>query len=480
MMEELSREIVAFCQPNPDTECQKTSLTKFIIECARQLERSQSADTILKATSSSRLPSHQQSAPQSAWNIFMFGSQFWRTSNPDSDVDIACFIRPSLPHHVRKSLLSALADIISLKDRDHEMSITRRLNVRYPILSIVHSETSIQLDVSIADRWCNPTRLRILHLLDSLETTHRFPFIRALIQWFKYWTKQRSIHNAFKGYLNSFGCTLMVLFFAQIHITECSQNELGNLVMEFFRFYAVHFDPKRHRVDINQRSLTLKQCRFDALEIVDPEHSTKNVASNVGRKQVDRIWSEIGNAFRVVSCEQMHGMSLFNVLVYGDTESVHKQMIRKKTMKLINGYRSRSDVNCRNRKELMPRESYFGPSTENGNDEKTVCDQHQNQDQEENQRQKHNMSFPADSESMNHSKQRMNGYLRGRTLEYDVHSNGDSVYTQRPQMVRKRRLSPPPRPRVFTENHNADNDRGRRRLSPPPTPPDCNQWETLD
>jgi len=107
-------------------------------------------------------------------------------------------------------LLTDIADALEVCSSPY-LQISRVLNARIPLISIVDTlANDLQLDLSI---W----------KLDKLEISKVFTAyldmddrIRPLIYAVRHWSKVRKINDAYTGWINSFGWTVMVVAYLQI------------------------------------------------------------------------------------------------------------------------------------------------------------------------------------------------------------------------------------------------------------------------
>ena len=165
-----------------------------------------------------------------------------------------------------------------------------------------------------------------------------------LIVFIKHWSKEKRINNAYQCYLNSFGFTMLAIKFLQFYMTSHIERkqeinvDLGHLIAEFFKFYAEHFDPKRHAISIaDPESGTFDDKKAECwMEINDPMNPQNNIAENVGWAQCQRIMHEFrcardlitkhrlleAEGFPGMEHDHFHHISLFALLV-NDDRAVH-------------------------------------------------------------------------------------------------------------------------------------------------------------
>merc|ERR1712130_349150 len=150
--------------------------------------------------------------------------------------------------------------------------------------------------------------------------------MKELIVIIKYWSKQRGINDAYNGYLNSFGYTLLIIQFIQWLIANKYKNIRNENISYFvYEFYAFYFDQSIYCVDISMRNgrLSKKRNMHCFLEVIDPVNYRNNVAQNVGSYQYHRIKAEYKRCVDIYKCynSEEWKMSLFDVLTQSDDDS---------------------------------------------------------------------------------------------------------------------------------------------------------------
>jgi len=237
-----------------------------------------------------------------------FGSELWKVSSRGSDIDVAISVNFSNYRVDKQRLLGQLLRIISHKD-DGEMYLIDReylslIEASYPIVRVKHRSSGIEMDISIADRWCLPTNRLVLQCIERCSKVLQLS-IRTLILLIKHWSKRRAINDSYHGLLNSFAFTLMAIHFAQSLISrKAAVRSIADLVRGFFEFYAMTFRFDCYAVNIEGAD-KMKKRTTDPMEIVDPIKSKKcatekaNVAGKVGYAQRWRVVQELRRAHRL-------------------------------------------------------------------------------------------------------------------------------------------------------------------------------------
>jgi len=260
------------------------------------------------------------------WDTFVFGSEAWNISSWDSDTDIAIRLDFRNGRNDKIFLLRSLSRILSENDRNSLLHV-QFIEAKYPIIRISHIEHAyIQIDVSIADRYCAIRTELIDKILNHYEVKFGLP-MRRLIVFIKHWSKCRGINNSYKCYLNSYAYVLLIIKFVQHLLAENKHiiwynKSLSHLAFEFFEYYLFKYDISKQRVCIANPFDTLlpeqRQNNSKAiLELIDPVNVGNNVADKVGFAQFDHIRAEFIRSFSLFAqfmTEEITQISLFDVL----------------------------------------------------------------------------------------------------------------------------------------------------------------------
>eukprot|EP01083_Nonionella_stella_P061715 160754_1 len=326
-MEELSKAIEThYAQTRPDKKSQlvKENIFNLIEKCCGLLHDSESDKTnptrVLR-----RIPAAIIEVMR--WDVFVFGSKTTGTSNssPSSDIDIGISIdfkgtSFKLSESDREGLLFRLSQIISTHDPHNSLLIKDILHARYPIIKMYDIKSHEHLNVSISDDYCYERNELIKtciahHTSIWSKVVQSDECIQKLIVFVKHWSKMRGINGAYAGYINSFGFVVLVIKFVQwFEPTKLKEKQwnLGEILYEFYVFYASKFDWDRHCVSINHKftkyiHITILYYRiFDKkvhphynLHIVDPVNINQNIARCVGAPQAKQIKFEFIRCVRI-------------------------------------------------------------------------------------------------------------------------------------------------------------------------------------
>ncbi len=272
--------------PNKKEQLLRDSIFKYVTDCVSELQQ----DVIHKSA---------------FMEVSKFGSEMWNVSCKDSDMDIAISVYFTSHRVHKQQLLDKLMHIIS----ENELYVIDSgyialLNASYPIIRFTHKIYKIQVDISIADRYCLPTNVYILKCINHFQNDLNIP-IKKLIIFIKYWSKQRQINDAYHLYLNSFGYLLLTINYIQsTHRYHRHSRNLVDLIFGFFKFYATIFDPQRHAISISSTSSKIhtfiKKSSWSPLEIIDPI-SQWNIAHRVAYYQCNDIMDEFRRAYLMLN-----------------------------------------------------------------------------------------------------------------------------------------------------------------------------------
>ncbi|KAI8321845.1 Nucleotidyltransferase [Martensiomyces pterosporus] len=138
------------------------------------------------------------------YTVEAFGSTKIGLATQSSDVDLVIFT-PSLSNE--KEFMRSL----SYKLRSVEMANCFYIaGARVPMISFVDTVTGLECDMSMN----NTLGLQKTALLDAYLACD--PRVRPLAMAVKHWAKRRCINDASRGFMNSFGYTLMLLAYLQM------------------------------------------------------------------------------------------------------------------------------------------------------------------------------------------------------------------------------------------------------------------------
>eukprot|EP01084_Bolivina_argentea_P174870 302879_1 len=271
----------------------------------------------------------------------VFGSVGFDMQSKYSDIDIAVNLQQFTETYIHSNkiqqeqrkyaqkFLTHLAQIMKRKHgikQQNALKIEKVLNAKVPIIKITDTNSNAESDISLANFYTKYT-VKLIKMFTCFDD-HR---IKPFIMFIKVWSKQRGINNAYKGYLNSFGFTLLAIKylqyvtpsilpiyrfsidFEQISILKISQNaenkmNLGELLYGFFYFYVNQFDVDRDEISIlcqglNYKNLSQYTGHMDQKYFIlqDPIQINKNVAKNVRIQQWNHIQNELLRSLNILT-----------------------------------------------------------------------------------------------------------------------------------------------------------------------------------
>lgn len=202
-------------------------------------------------------------------------------------------------------------------------------NARVPILKIsrppgADAAAGVECDIGFDNQ----------HALDNTQLLLRYAMVdparvRPLVLFVKVWAKRRGLNSPYTGTLSSYGFTLLVLFYL-VHVaqppvlpnlqripndapsgapdapppwTSQNTNSLGELFLDFFRYYARDMNYTKDALALEtQGGLLAKdaQAWTDCLFIEDPLQRGYNVARTVTKDGLYMIRGEFMRAGRLL------------------------------------------------------------------------------------------------------------------------------------------------------------------------------------
>eukprot|EP01084_Bolivina_argentea_P266415 451882_1 len=228
---------------------------------------------------------------ESKWDIVKFGSFAMNVCINTSDIDVAIYIKENdIPRKIVENLiLESLSKLIKRKTKNNDNINVIEL-LKYPIIT-VKDKLRGDVDVRIGNKCMKERENIIIKLINKYE---KFGYkIKDLIVFIKYWSKKRGINNGSKGYLNSFGYTMMSIKYLQsiMQQNNYKHNTMINLyefIEGFFSFYMHKFDNNKHCICINNNDSGYDKQLFEVktmnkcvLQIMDPMDKHNNVARMV-------------------------------------------------------------------------------------------------------------------------------------------------------------------------------------------------------
>uniref|UniRef100_A0A6B2LCG1 Polynucleotide adenylyltransferase n=1 Tax=Arcella intermedia TaxID=1963864 RepID=A0A6B2LCG1_9EUKA len=227
----------------------------------------------------------------------------------NSDIDVSIIAQEN-----EITLLNTIADAIE-SCKSPYFQISRVLQARIPLISIVDTlADNLQLDLSI---W-KLDKLEIAKVFEAyLSIDER---VTPLIYAVRVWSKARKINNAYTGWINSFGWTVMVVAFLQINSVVPQIEELdltkekqdwqitnsspvGVLFVQFFE-WLLAFDYEKQRISIRHGGVTAKEAdKFtdDVVFCVErPRTPYQNITRQVCHRTLKVIRKEWKRVLRLI------------------------------------------------------------------------------------------------------------------------------------------------------------------------------------
>jgi len=246
--------------------------------------------------------------------------------NSDIDVSIICDVDEIL-------LLNTIADAIEACQSPY-IKISRVLLARIPLISIVDIlADNLQLDLSI---W----------KLDKLEISKVFlsylnmdDRVRPLVYAVRRWSKARKINEAYTGWINSFGWTVMVVGYLQIigvlplieqlDLTKENQNwvvtnemTVGELFLGFYK-WLLDLDHKNKRISIRHGGITDKEADKFTDDVVFCVERPRTPYQNITRQVSVRTLKVIIKEWKRVVVMVERGAIFEDLCVTTDTHKLN-------------------------------------------------------------------------------------------------------------------------------------------------------------
>ncbi|KAM0786095.1 hypothetical protein ACM66B_006906 [Microbotryomycetes sp. NB124-2] len=288
--------------------------------------------------------------------LLPFGSMANGFALRNSDMDLCCILDKDQPLKPASGLVELLGSLIEKETNFHVKMLPR---ARIPIIKLTMPPTSsvpfgMSCDIGFENRLAleNTRLLRTYSLVD--------PRLRVLVLFLKVWTKRRKINNPYRGTLSSYGFVLLVIhFLAQVkkppvlpnlqqlpltktvpleelemdgndvtffddldslpNVWQCTnQDNVGDLLIEFFRYFSKDFTYNQSVISIRSEvgCLTkeskgwMHENDYDPdiiirdqyrLCIEDPFQLDYNVGRTVTRDGLYTIRGEFMRAFRLLT-----------------------------------------------------------------------------------------------------------------------------------------------------------------------------------
>lgn len=246
----------------------------------------------------------------------IFGSCAANLSSSSSDLDICLSHIDSSEKGNELGILAQLDKRLREENYGNPLTI---LSARVPIVKLTDRITGIECDFATR---VGKHRLKSSLLKLLTEFDDRF---RPLVLAIKYWSKRRYAGDASRGTLNSFGHSLLIVHFFQaceppvlpiVKLVEESNgiedeksrslvwdsslfenferhntSSLGELLFQYFEYYATKFDPNIHVVSTHQRYLIeadsfqrkaeFQERHYTYFCVQDPVDESDNVGRNM-------------------------------------------------------------------------------------------------------------------------------------------------------------------------------------------------------
>ncbi|ETO15398.1 hypothetical protein RFI_21968 [Reticulomyxa filosa] len=202
--------------------------------------------------------------------LVIFGSTAWGISTIGSDLDIGILL-PELDPNSQNNKQRIRRVIQELKFQLTPISAV--LFARVPIIRCVYrSDTRFEADISVTTPLVSVTNAYMKKYMNS------HPLVKPFVIAVKHWAKSCKLVDAYCGYFNSFGITILALKLLQKYkiipvyplsivykqqdkeetqdITKQTQSQyqLGGLLYAFFRF-ILEFDWKKNHIQITSAGL---------------------------------------------------------------------------------------------------------------------------------------------------------------------------------------------------------------------------------
>ncbi|CAO3586676.1 unnamed protein product [Absidia cylindrospora] len=183
--------------------------------------------------------------------VNVFGSFTTNTFLPDSDIDMVV----TFPNHLRSLSLYSVSD--ALKKSGVCRQFPRIIgSATVPVLKCVDALTSIKIDIILYSQNGVECATYMSNVLD------RYPCSRELTLMVKHLVALRYLHTVYTGGMGGLSLTCLVIRFLQTHSKVISDTididqDLGDLLLEFFEYYGAKFDLGRVSICITDGGSTI-------------------------------------------------------------------------------------------------------------------------------------------------------------------------------------------------------------------------------
>ncbi|EPY50511.1 poly(A) polymerase Cid11 [Schizosaccharomyces cryophilus OY26] len=264
-------------------------------------------------------------------DLFVFGSTESRLAIHQSDIDVCIVTRGNGKLRSTCQLAYILHSCMQ-ELRNGMKRITCVPRARVPIVKMWDPQLNISGDININNDVAK-LNTEMLHLFVKID-----PRVRALGLIIKYWAKQRSLNDAVGcGTITSYTLSCMIVNFLQtrkpcllpsmmelndrrtnnIHfLTDLgnfqknsfqNKSSLGELLLDFFRYYGFVYDYKESVVSVRSGTLLDKRSKGwnmdmnNSLCVEEPFNTSRNLANTADDTSVKGLQSEFQRAFRLLS-----------------------------------------------------------------------------------------------------------------------------------------------------------------------------------
>ncbi|EPX71564.1 poly(A) polymerase Cid11 [Schizosaccharomyces octosporus yFS286] len=267
----------------------------------------------------------KNSIPDNNLDLFVFGSTESRLAIHQSDIDVCIVTRGN-------GQLRSTCQLAYILHNCGMKRITCVPRARVPIVKIWDPQFNISSDININNDVAK-LNTEMLHFFVKID-----PRVRALGLIVKYWAKQRSLNDAVGcGTITSYTLSCMIVNFLQTrnprllpsmmelnsgqknnvkfttdlrgfqkdsHLNKAS---LGDLLVDFFRYYGFVYDYKESVVSVRSGSLISKRAKGwnmdmnNSLCVEEPFNTSRNLANTADDTSVRGLQSEFQRAFHVLN-----------------------------------------------------------------------------------------------------------------------------------------------------------------------------------
>ncbi|GFS80179.1 terminal nucleotidyltransferase 4B [Nephila pilipes] len=274
--------------------------------------------------------------------VEIFGSFRTGLYLPSSDIDMVIFGEwKSIPLNT----LSQALENNGISKRD----IIVISNATVPIIRLLHSPSSIRVDISFN----MDNGVKSAKLIKKLIKEH--PSLPKLVLVLKQFLVHRDLNEVYNGGMSSYCLTLLIVSFLQgHHRPKCDPSvNLGTLLLEFFEHYGINFNYEK--VSIHFQEDCLYKPRFrkgNFLSVEDPLVEGHDVAK--GTYLMHLLKRSFQNSFHMLSkvvhesaCSQIPVKSFLHLILKVDPDVMKQRELtlnnHSKIMKTLSRLMGQSD-----------------------------------------------------------------------------------------------------------------------------------------